>query len=109
VSGSENASFNAQYLGRMGFRQTFRCEACDFEALVSGGPDAVMNGYTRTMACAACMALYDVLVDGFTPERELHCPECGSQQLQYWDHPAPCPQCGGAMAADPDGPALCAD
>ena len=97
------------YLQPMGCRQTFRCATCAYEAWVSGGPDVVMTGYTRTMACAACKTLHDVLVNDFTTERELRCPDCRSRRLQPWDSPAPCPQCGGAMAVDPDAPAVLVD
>ncbi len=45
----------------MGLRRKFRCPSCDYEAIVSGGPDMGVRSATRTILCTTCRELWDVV------------------------------------------------
>ena len=106
----------------MGMRFRFICDACQYEAHVSGQPDHGMIVRTVTMACGGCRNLVDVIVEAEMigiGEARLRaavgrCPRCDDRaQLKPWgresDEGSPsetagvspawgaCPRCGGDM------------
>jgi hypothetical protein len=76
----------------MGQWYRFVCDGCAYEAEASGGPDAGMMVIVRTMSCAGCKNIVDVVVAGTHPEpsedvlAEIgRCPSCGSRDaLTEW-------------------------
>lgn len=100
----------------MGRLYAFVCDDCGYEAEVAGGGDAGMSGVRKTMSCADCRQLVDVLVALVEPvlksvERPA-CPICNGVRISPWgdaDHPGPplpgvawgsCPRCSGSMRSD---------
>lgn len=102
----------------MGFRQSYRCEGCELQAMVSGGKDCGFYVETETRYCTHCQILDDVgvrlwckemLPDLLPPSRveELVeaeagfglCPTCKKPISQTWAANSPCPRCGGTVEA----------
>lgn len=84
----------------MGAKYRYVCSSCQYEANVSGGPDAGMLCCTQTIVCHDCQRLYDVItVDRQEPGREhpLACPRSHLHSVSPWTHPASCPKCGTLM------------
>jgi len=94
------------------------CANCGYSADVSGGDDYGGTSYVRTMSCADCKKLVDVVVgtDSHDEERRRRigrCPRCGGKErLTVWGHvlagcsgvgegeggvSGPCPRCEGEM------------
>jgi hypothetical protein len=100
----------------MGFRQSYRCEQCGLEAVVSAGKDCGFYTETETRYCPLCGKLDDVGVSlwckdslpGLLPpgriaellEAEMSfglCPTCKSPGGKPWRAGEPCPRCGGTV------------
>jgi hypothetical protein len=91
----------------MGATSRFQCQACGYEADVSGGPDVGFVVRTRTVSCPACRTLSDVTTgpsgeglpgtDDIDPLSLNRCGSCGATDLVPWDDGEPCPRCAGAM------------
>jgi hypothetical protein len=88
----------------MGKLVQFRCDACEYEAKVSGGPDVGMEVATQTIACARCKQLSDVVTskNAWDPKPvrlPLRCPRSRTavHPVAPWSVADPCPRCGGAM------------
>lgn len=101
----------------MGQSNAYHCKNCDLDAVVSGGDDRGFYIATRTMFCAQCKALYDVLLGNtndsshpipesrrVSPEAVGKCPKCRGAELTPWRSGEPCPRCGGALEKDVFGP-----
>jgi hypothetical protein len=88
----------------VGMLYQFRCEACSYEAEVSGGRDCGMACATVTIVCETCRELFDVVTSTdvifASPEREIpiRCPTDSAHSCQLWTSPGPCPKCGATMA-----------
>lgn len=89
----------------MGSLQTFRCDACGYEAEIGGGFDYGMLSATWTVHCLSCRTLSDVLVsedpsefsrDGWKPER-YSCEKEPGHEVVLWSNPGPCPRCGKTL------------
>lgn len=88
----------------MGTHYLFSCDACGYEANVSGGDDAGFFCLTTTIVCEACRKLYDVVTlenPGSPPEErrsvKIACPESGGHKVKRWRSPRLCPKCGAKM------------
>lgn len=88
----------------MGRHSQFRCDACGYEAVVSGGPDVGFAVETRTIACAKCKQLFDVVTsedpgNPKAPRIALRCPRSrtATHPVKPWKANGPCPSCGGKM------------
>ena len=96
----------------MGQKFYYSCGNCGYTAEVSGGRDVGMLAVVRTMVCADCEELVDVLIghhggDGplGDPEfdRDLNqCPLCQGSSVTPWARNLPCPNCGEKMKRDED-------
>lgn len=92
---------------------TYKCNACDYEAHVSGCSDALFSGYTETMMCLNCKELDDYVV--LTVDKEVvtkfTCDECGKHDVVEWNYKTkPCPQCAtGKLKKEKDGAVTHAD
>jgi hypothetical protein len=96
----------------MGTAFEFVCPGCGYRAIVSGGRDVGMSAVVRTMTCADCVELVDVLIghwgqDGPTgnPDYDKNldiCPECSRANVRPWPSHHPCPRCSGQMIKDED-------
>jgi hypothetical protein len=82
----------------------FRCDACGYEAVVSGGPDVGFAVATRTIACAKCKQLFDAVTseDPGNPKARrvpLRCPRSRTVRhpVKAWKAGDSCPRCGGRM------------
>jgi hypothetical protein len=89
----------------MGAWYQFVCEACAYEAEVSGGEDFGFRAFTTTVSCEGCEKLYDVQLAkmppfpgdaDFAPGEPL-CPRDAEHRVRKWRRGDPCPRCGGAM------------
>ena len=95
----------------MGTRRRFACPSCGYAALVSGGDDCGFFYATRTVVCARCAEVSDVVCSE-TPWDPgsvasycfLRCPSCDGP-VRPWRNRA-CPRCGEAMEPDPEGPVV---
>ncbi len=74
----------------MGSLHSFKCEKCGYDAEVSGGEDAGFEVATRTMVCANCRELVDVVVserkdlnEDYAPIPE-RCPNCRGDRVEPW-------------------------
>jgi hypothetical protein len=75
-----------------------------------------MVAVVRTMACADCEEIVDVLVgkhgeEGPTGDpaydRDLNvCPNCHRRRVHPWSVNRSCPRCGTGMKISPDSPKL---
>ncbi|MEZ5098590.1 MAG: hypothetical protein R3C15_02025 [Thermoleophilia bacterium] len=103
----------------MGRRYTMTCDACGYQAEVSGGPDSGKLVTVQTMTCLTCRSLVDVVTEIHARgawldalDHELgRCPSCLGRRLEPWgatadDHASgsggqaatnPCPLCGTRM------------
>jgi hypothetical protein len=100
----------------MGTKFEFRCKECGYSATVSGGLDSGMVATVRTMACADCKEIVDVLVGKYGEEgptgdpaydRDLNvCPNCQRRQVRPWSVSRSCPRCGSSMTLRHDAPKL---
>ena len=88
----------------MGQHSRFRCDACGYEAVVSGGPDVGFAVATQTIACAKCKELFDVVTsedpgNPKAPKIPLRCPRSRTAKhpVKPWKSNGPCPGCGGKM------------
>jgi len=88
----------------MGQHHQFRCEACGYEAEVSGGEDCGFSVVTQTITCTKCKELVDVVVserpgDPKIPRLPLRCPRAKKVKhpVQPWTAGGPCPRCGTKM------------
>lgn len=87
----------------MGSLHSFKCEKCGYDAEMSGGEDAGFEVATRTMVCANCGELVDVVVskrknlnEDYAPIPE-RCPDCRGDSLRPWEESHSCPKCGFGM------------
>jgi hypothetical protein len=98
----------------MGTRYEFRCRACGYSATVSGGLDQGMFAVVRTMTCADCEEVVDVLVGKYGQEgptgdpsydKDLGvCPNCHRRRVSPWPGKRNCPRCENPMTLAPDSP-----
>jgi ssDNA-binding Zn-finger/Zn-ribbon topoisomerase 1 len=95
----------------MGTRREFACPRCGYRATVSGGDDAGFFVATRTVVCARCREVADVVSSEtpWDPASEapfcaLRCPDCDGTVRPWRDRA--CPRCGGRMDPDPAGVAI---
>lgn len=97
----------------MGTAYQYECPRCEYSAVVAGDREVGMVAVVRTMVCASCKALVDVVV-GFVGhdgpigdseyDRDLNvCPECRSTDVHTWPCSTPCPRCGISMGIKPGG------
>lgn len=80
----------------MGKKFTFKCTGCDYEVVVSGGPDRGMRIATNTVVCLDCSELQDVVTEKYfeVEDPDLSCKFCGSKDLKDWNNSDPkCPKC----------------
>lgn len=79
----------------MGARRDFRCPACGYEPLDSGGPDMGMSCTTQTVLCRQCQVVGDVVTEQgrreeFPPrgplrnDALLQCPADASHEVETW-------------------------
>jgi Zn finger protein HypA/HybF involved in hydrogenase expression len=98
----------------VGTTHRFVCETCRHAFDSSDGEDRGFLSHVRSMTCADCEDVVDV-VTGMTPavpeeiEVELRrrigkCPRCDGANVAVWDSSKPCPKCGGRVAVNPEGP-----
>jgi len=87
----------------MGQHFQFRCDACAYEAEVSGGPDCGFTFATQTIACAKCKQLFDVVTSNTpwktdAPASPLRCPRSrgSTHRVTPWSGGDPCPRCSGS-------------
>jgi hypothetical protein len=79
------------------------CDACGYEAMVSGkgGRESLDGG--MTILCEDCKELYEIEPENaFTEKmkrsyRMLRCPEAYTHKILEWSYPGPCPKCGKPM------------
>jgi len=87
----------------MAIHYEMRCPGCGYCTYSAGGVGIMMLAMTRTMVCADCQELQEVLI-GFRGEpgpcgdpkldADLYiCPDCGGTNLTEWSFPGPCPRC----------------
>jgi len=98
----------------MGTKYDFDCVNCGYKATVSGGRDCGFCAVVRTMICANCTELVDVLIgahgnDGPIGDPEYDrdiglCPSCRGHDLSNWPGSHPCPKCKARMTDN--GPPL---
>ncbi len=91
----------------MGERFRYYCSFCDYEVVISGGPDCGFDAFTETCLCKDCHELVDVLTgylcpetptDGSGEENDMKlCPQCKSEKVIAWPKSHPCPKCGSKM------------
>lgn len=88
----------------MGMMSRFHCEACGYEAEVSGGDDVGMDIATTTIVCLDCRALYDIVTSDspWKPslskrEFRLECPKDAEHRCRKWEQGHKCPRCNGDM------------
>lgn len=96
----------------MGALESHVCRSCGYVATVSGGYSLMMRAQTRTVSCATCRELTDVIVrsdelgnfpppenggEHGLPEVPLRCHEGDSHEVALWERGGPCPRCGEAM------------
>lgn len=99
----------------MGATFVFKCAACKYEAIVSGGKDSGFIINTQTKTCPACRQLVDVvtgIIRGVNIPEKLkikmikakgHCPECGGVKPLPWKEKS-CPKCDGKMKREINEP-----
>jgi hypothetical protein len=82
----------------------FQCDACGYEAAVTGGRDVGFAVATRTIACSTCKQLFDVVTsedpgNPKAPKVPLRCPSSLNVRhpVKAWKAGGPCPRCGGRM------------
>ena len=92
----------------MGERHPYRCPACGYLALVSGGDDCGFFVATRTVVCDRCAKILDVVAsetpwdpDTMASYCMLRCPACDGL-VHPWHHRT-CPCCRDRMEPDPEG------
>jgi hypothetical protein len=81
----------------------FYCDACGYEAIVSGqnGRDEINSGLT--IHCEDCKELYEIEDQGsYTIKqkafyKKARCPESFTHQFRIWTDPGVCPKCGKPM------------
>ena len=111
----------------MGIKYRYKCKTCDYETVVSGGPDQGMRCTTRTITCNDCHELSDIVVSRVKDNAWVQekvgiqgkkCPKCQSTNVRVWGHQEliepngkviswkigqqsnnACPKCGGDMVA----------
>jgi len=91
----------------MGATYRFQCNACGYEADISGGKDCGFIAVVQTMTCHNCNELVDVKIgaegkEGKTDDAELNkelgiCPMCKGSDVGPWDKGKSCPKCDGTM------------
>jgi len=91
----------------MGKTYLFKCNACGYEANISGGKDCGFIAVVQTMTCHNCNELVDVTIgaegkEGKTDDEELNkelgiCPQCKGSNVTQWDKKKSCPKCDGKM------------
>ena len=88
----------------MGARQTFKCNKCEYTAIISGGTDRGMYSKTETFHCLNCKEVVDVMVEYIEGRKKgllpiIQCPICNSERfLVKWDVKLkPCPKCNGKL------------
>ncbi len=96
----------------MGTTYSFHCPKCGYEATVSGGRDYGFVAVVRTMICADCNDLVDVLIgregnDGPTGDAEFDkdlniCPKCRGTHVKSWSAKRGCPRCEEPMERSKD-------
>jgi len=78
----------------------FYCEACGYEAMVSGKSGGSEFDEGLTIACEDCRQLYEIEPENaFTQKRKrsyrmLRCPVNYIHKIHAWSHPGLCPNCG---------------
>jgi Zn finger protein HypA/HybF involved in hydrogenase expression len=92
----------------MGEHYEFKCPACRYTAVVSGGRDCGMQVATTTIVCLDCKALSDVATrEMFAgPERShldlpLRCDVSARHKVKRWRSGGGCPRCGKRIAKGP--------
>lgn len=109
----------------MGQCYDFKCPACSYSAVVSGGDDRGMYGATTTIVCHDCRELFDVSISderwdgkadlsnepivcpGRAPDNEIEEDEDEDEfdysnpehKVERWTDPGPCPHCGETLKA----------
>jgi hypothetical protein len=81
----------------------FHCDACGYEAMVSGenGRDEISSGLT--ILCEDCKELYELEDHGsYTIKqkafhKKARCPESFTHRFRIWTYPGICPKCGKPM------------
>jgi hypothetical protein len=94
----------------MGCLQTYKCNACDYSALIGGGEQFGMVSVQWTISCHECTHLFDVCVsedasntpDNWIPE-SYSCPRDEAHHVALWSEGGACPKCSGSMALERDG------
>ena len=88
----------------MGRKITYKCNKCDYSALISCGVDRGFTVKTNTMLCEKCKKIVDVVTEYWTDvklDEDIidKCPECNSgKYLKQWDNKKrPCPKCNGVL------------
>jgi len=91
----------------MGQTYIFECNACGYNADVSGGRDSGFEALVQTMTCNNCNELVDVVIgaegkEGKTQYERLNkvlgkCPICKGSNVDRWDDEKSCPKCDGKM------------
>ena len=101
----------------MGFKQSFICPICNYEAFTSAGSDRGFRIWTNTYICLDCKTINDLVIekggfklisqDGPTPDtirEDQECDDCAGNNFELWDErKRPCPKCGSEMKPDPNG------
>ncbi len=89
------------------------CKKCNYTEMVSGGKDANMSGYTRTMVCLNCNRLYDAqkfIMDDPEADPYSKCDYCKTKKHKIWSQKKmPCPKCDHKMEIKYDGSAYLSD
>ncbi len=85
----------------MGSKYSFKCENCDLQGIVAGGPSAGFLVITQTGYCRKCNMLIDYdtefRCEDLCQDDLNTCHLCGSNNLLKWNKGEPCPQCGGNL------------
>ena len=91
----------------MGTTYYFKCDTCDYTAIISGGRDSGFVALVESMTCSNCNEIVDVLIgaygkEGKTDDEDINkelglCPECKRPDVVPWDDEKSCPKCDRKM------------
>ena len=89
----------------MGSTYTYKCNACNYSANVSGGPDVGFVVKTQTGFCMTCNDLVDYVTEVWAGDGETEkgvvigaCHTCKNAVTRQWNDGDQCPRCSESFA-----------